>query len=78
MGGKKSLAKATFKELCALEYDHWNFGDWTIMTDASVVWISKQKAGENPTHHIEIPRHIFNCLITEYLKEKPFVRLVPR
>jgi len=49
--------------------DHTEVGDWCLMTDTDVVWISQQKIGEDRTQHIEIPRAVFNRLLVWYQHE---------
>lgn len=55
--------------VCRLQRDHYNIGDWTIMTDGYHVWISKQKIGEERTDHVEVPKRIFDQLLARY--ERP-------
>lgn len=42
------------EEVCAMPRDHYEYQDWSIMTDGVRVWISKQKIGQNRTDHIEV------------------------
>lgn len=62
-----SPKNASFNELCAMKRDHVDVGDFSIMTDSRVVWLSEQKIGEDQTQHIEIPRGKFNRLLAWYL-----------
>ena len=62
----KTLMDATDAELCNLKRDHFDYGDFSIMTDTRVVWLSEQAMGTERKQHIEIPRHIFNRLIRKY------------
>lgn len=72
MKGKLSLRDVkTTKEICSLGRDHYDFGDWSIMTDGFRVWISKQKIGESRTDHIEVPKQIFDKMIDRYCEPKP-------
>jgi hypothetical protein len=69
-----TFADASFDELCAMRYDHSDAGDFSIMTDTNVVWLSEQAWGSPQKQHIEIPRGIFNRLVGAYLKKRKFVR----
>ena len=55
--------------ICKIGRDHYEIGDWTIMTNGYDVWISKQKVGQQPTDHIEVPKAIFDRLLKAY--ERP-------
>jgi hypothetical protein len=57
--------------VCELRRDHYEFGDWSIMTDGYRVWISKQKVGESPTDRIEVPKPIFDKMFDSYGKKTP-------
>ena len=54
--------------LDSLRRDHYDHGDWYIMTDSNRVWISKQKIGHERTDHINVPKAIFDKMIDDYLK----------
>lgn len=58
-------------DVCSLYRDHFEWRDWSIMTDGRVVWISKQKMGHERTDHIEIPKKIFDVLFDRYGKPMP-------
>lgn len=58
-------------QICSLSRDHYDVGDWSIMTDGQAVWISKQKIGEDRTDHIKIPKAIFDKLFDRYGKKSP-------
>lgn len=62
---KKRIAPsiATHAQLAKLSHDNVCVGDFSIMTDTTVVWLSEQAKGENPRQKIEIPRDVFNKLI---------------
>jgi hypothetical protein len=62
----KSWANCTFRELCQFGRDHIDVGDFSIMTDSTVVWLNEQKIGEHRKQHIEIPRKTFNRLVAHY------------
>ena len=64
-----SPKNATYSQLCKMHRDHTEVGDWCLMTDTDVVWISQQKIGEDRTQHIEIPRAVFNRLLVWYQHE---------
>lgn len=64
-------AVRNMKEVCRLPRDHFDLGDWSIMTDGYIVWISKQKIGHEQTDHIEIPKRIFDQLVDRYAKPMP-------
>jgi hypothetical protein len=70
----KTFGNATFDELCAFRSDHGNVGDWSIMTDTTVVWISDQAVGHEVRQSIEIPRSVFNRLVKAYLKPRRPIR----
>lgn len=74
--GVVSYAPATCNEtqLCRIRRDNKDAGDFSIMTDSYVVWLSEQKMGENRKQHIEIPRKEFNKLIQWYLRPQVAVR----
>ena len=61
---KINLSNCTFDELCKLPYDNFSSGTFTIMTDSNLVWLTMR--GQT----FELPRHVFNELITGYLKEQ--------
>lgn len=74
--GVVSYAPATCNEaqLCRITIDNKDAGDYSIMTDSHVVWLSEQKMGEERKQHIEIPRKEFNRLIRWYLRSQVAVR----
>jgi hypothetical protein len=57
-------------QIIKLPRDHYEFQNWTIMTNGYTVWISKQKAGEMPTDHIEVPKGVFDRLLEMYEREQ--------
>lgn len=59
----------SFDAVCELPRDHYEIGDWCIMTDGIRVWISQQAMGEQRTDHIEVPKAIFDRLLARY--ERP-------
>ena len=63
----------TEADVCRLVYDHATWGDWTIMTNGYRVWISRQKIGEEPTHHIEVPKGVFDRLHDAYARQRKIV-----
>lgn len=68
----RSLRQVTdTDEVCELRRDHYEYRNWSIMTDGYRVWISKQKVGENRTAHIEVPKAIFDRLFDSYGKQTP-------
>lgn len=60
----------TEAQIIDLPRDHYDFNNWSIMTDGYRVWISKQKLGEQRTDHIEVPKGIFDRLLTLYEREQ--------
>ncbi len=60
--------------VCRLRRDHYEIGDWCIMSDGYRVWISKQKLGESRTDHIEVPKRIFDQLLARYERPQKTVR----
>jgi hypothetical protein len=60
---------ATSNELCDLPRDHKDSGNWSLMTNSYVVWLSEQKTGEERKQHFEIPRAVFNRLLRWYMGE---------
>ena len=77
-------ANCGFDELSRISRDHFDVGDWSIMTDSSVVWLTKQKLGERPSLEMEIPAKTFGRLIKWYLRPQvmiahpePLFKIVP-
>jgi hypothetical protein len=71
MAKATSLREAkTEAQIIDLPRDHYGFQNWTIMTNGYTVWISRQKVGEQPTAHIEIPKGIFDRLLDMYEREQ--------
>lgn len=67
----KSLRQVrSIEEVCAMPRDHYEYRDWSIMTDGVRVWISKQKVGQNRTDHIEVPKTVFDRLFDAYGKQR--------
>ena len=66
---KVAPAKCTFDELCRMRRDHTDSGDFSLMVEPRVVWLSEQKMGEHQKQHIQIPRHVFNRLLVWYQRE---------
>jgi hypothetical protein len=71
------MAKATslraarsLDQIIELPRDNYGFNNWSIMTDGHTVWISKQRIGEKPTHQIDVPKGIFDRLLTLYEREQ--------
>lgn len=60
----------TEADVIELPRDHYGFQNWCIMTDGFRVWISRQKMGEQPTHHIEVPKGTFDRLLALYEREQ--------
>lgn len=66
---KKTLSlrnARTTKQLCSLQRDNIDAGDFWIIADEADVTIAAQKTGEHPTERITIPRRYFNRLIDFY------------
>ncbi|HVX91214.1 MAG TPA: hypothetical protein VHC20_06360 [Candidatus Paceibacterota bacterium] len=59
------------KDICSVRRDHFQHGDWSIMTDGYTVWISKQKWGHERTDHIAVPKSVFDKLFDSYAKPQP-------
>jgi hypothetical protein len=57
-------------QIIELPRDHYGFNNWCIMTNGHTVWISHQKVGEQPTAGIEVPKGIFDRLLTLYEREQ--------
>ena len=55
METKTLLDPLTFDELCAIEYDGAERGDWWFVRDVEAIAIVKQKLGEPSTEEITIP-----------------------
>lgn len=49
-----------------LSHDNVCWGDFSIMIDPDVVWLSEQARGEPRTQHIEIPRRAFDEFVEWY------------
>jgi len=62
-------SNCTFNELCKMRRDHTDFGDFSLMTDSGVVWLSEQAWGKERKQHIQIPRGVFNRLLLWYQRE---------
>lgn len=63
----KSLHTAKSEaDIIKLPRDHFEVGDWSIMTDGFTVWISQQALGEQRTDHIAVPKKVFDGLLEKY------------
>lgn len=60
----------TFDQICKLERDNTEAGDYSILVDEARVYLSEQALGEAPTQSIEIPREVFNALVDWYERGK--------
>lgn len=69
-----TLSKASSKEMCRMGRDHYERGNFCIMTDGQTVWLSEQAAGESPTQSFQCSRRMFNFLIAQYQKDRKLVR----
>ncbi len=66
----KSWKNCTFDELCAMERDNVEIGDWSIATDSYSIWITEHPVGSSPKQSIALSRETFDGLLAEYLKER--------
>jgi hypothetical protein len=58
----------TYDQLCSASHDNVEVGDFSIMTDTDVVWLTEQALGEMPKQKFEVSRETFNKLILWYTK----------
>lgn len=63
-------AAKTEAQIIELPRSVFSFQNWRIHTDGYRVWLAKQKVGESPTDHIEVPKGIFDRLLTMYEREQ--------
>lgn len=56
--------------VCRMPRDHYEWGNWSIMTNGHQVWISHQEVGKSPTAHIEVPKAVFDRLFDAYGKPR--------
>lgn len=66
----RSFRQAKEADLIRMRRDHATLGDWRIMTDGYRTWIARQEIGQKPSHHIEVPKRIFDRLIDAYTKQR--------
>jgi len=60
----------TCDEVCQLQTDHADCGDFWILNDGYTVSIARQKDGEPPQAEISIPKKKFDALIKWYTTGK--------
>lgn len=60
----------TLAAITELSHDNVCQGNYSIMIDPRVVWISEQATGENRRQHIEIPRKAFDAFVEWYTTGK--------
>jgi hypothetical protein len=65
----KSLHTAKSEaDIIKLPRDHFDVGNWSIMTDGYMVWVSQQALGEQRTDHIAVPKTVFDKLLAKYIQ----------
>lgn len=68
---KKTLSlrdAKTEKEVCLLQRDHFDVGDFGVMSNGTTVWLTEQRLGEKQKQVIEVPKKVFDKLIDVYMK----------
>ena len=60
----------TIDQVAKLHRDHFDYGDFCLMSDGYTTWLSEQKVGETPTQSFQIPKGVFDRLIRRYVKEQ--------
>jgi hypothetical protein len=56
----------TFDQICAIDRDNTEVGDYWILIDEANVYLREQAKGESPTASIELPREVFNAFVDWY------------
>lgn len=54
------------KDVLKLERDNWQFGDYGLLCDGDIVYLSQQKVGWPRLQNIEIPKKLFDKLVDAY------------
>lgn len=71
----KSLMEATgHGQVCKLEYDNIDAGDFWLIYDGAEVTIAGQKLGEEPTQKISVPIREFRKLVKAFVKQQNYGR----
>jgi len=63
----KPMKAKTLKQICDLQTDHTEVGDYYLAIDTGVVYLSEQGWGESPTERMEIARDAFDKMIRWYV-----------
>ena len=61
-------------DICRMESDNYESGDFRILQDGVVVSLGEQKVGQNPTQVISMRKANFNQLIEWYIKKQNLKR----
>lgn len=69
----KSWMDASNRDICWMERDNITRANVSLMTDGFTVWLTEQKAGENPTQTFQVSKRMFNWLVREYTKQRKLV-----
>lgn len=56
----------TFDQVCSLNRDNTEAGDYWILTDGDCVTLTQQAVGESPVGSVSIPRELFIRFINWY------------
>lgn len=56
----------TFDQICDIDRDNTEMGDYSILVDENSVYLNEQAAGEAPTQSIAVPREVFNAFVDWY------------
>lgn len=64
---------STEAKLLALQRDNFyvgNKGEWGLMSDTEMVYLSQQKIGQTRTQEFSIPKRFFDQLVAFYVGEQ--------
>lgn len=56
----------TFDQICKLDRDNTEAGDYAILIDEAHVYLNEQAVGEPPRKSIAIPRAVFSAFVDWY------------
>lgn len=64
----------TIGEVCQLQRDNYDAGDFWILTDGYEVSLAEQEVGSYPSQKITVPRAMFNRMVSWYMREQKLRR----
>ena len=68
---KRSLQDCkNINQVAALERDHFEQGNFSILTDGHTVWLGEQRTRKMPTQEFQIPKRVFDALIRKYTEKQ--------